>query len=267
MISEKIYEAFKEKYGFGECGLFESICVASTKVTNLDLCLSSIIIAPSGDAKTSMLTDVHKIFPKDMILYKGLVTEYYIAKDGEKIKSRPYCIAVNDLTDIIKTQPKRRVAGILTFFKNIIDGQGQILTAQNTIDIKAKVSVILNIPKSIFDRKSVTFITTTFLDRTIPFNFEMNWSEWEKLYLENKLKEVKIKPIALKPMPINIDKKYELPIVERAKMLSNLKYSGLARNIKLVKALLCGNALLNKRKELSDADFEVFDKLKKFFRW
>ncbi|MEM2445748.1 MAG: hypothetical protein QW734_03735 [Candidatus Bathyarchaeia archaeon] len=266
-ISEKIYNAFKEKYGFGECGLFESLCIASTKVKNIDLCLSGIIIAPSGDAKTSILKDIHKIFKEDVILFDGLVTEYHLAKESHKLSEKPYCIAINDLVDIIKTLPKRRVAGILSFLKNIIDGHAQILTARDNIDIKAKVSIIMNIPKLIFDRKSATFVTTTFIDRTIPFNFEINWNEWKNLYLENKLKEINIEPIKLEEREIKVDEKYKHQIVNKAEELSTLKYTGLARNVKLVKALLCGNALLNNRNEINDADFEVFDKLKSFFKW
>ena len=47
----------------------------------------------------------------------------------------------------------------------------------------------------------------------------------------------------------------------------NLKFSGLPRNIELLKAFLAGNALLNKRNKVYKEDIELFLKFIKYIRW
>jgi hypothetical protein len=86
--------------------------------------LSTAIVSPAGEAKTRILRDVLSIFPeKDYILVDGAITEYHIAKEEkyEDLNYKLFCI--NDIEDIIRTYPKRRVAAILSFLKNLIDGR------------------------------------------------------------------------------------------------------------------------------------------------
>jgi hypothetical protein len=266
-VSNKIFEKFKSKYDFGALGLFESICVASTKVENLDLPLSSVIIAPSGDAKTSMMNDVCSIFPNDTIFLKGLVTEYGLARMYNEKELQKKCICVNDIVDTIKTQPRRRVAGVLTFFKNLIDGEAEILQSKWSVRIKAKVSIVINIPKPVWERRSSLFYITTFFDRTIPFNFSIDWEKWKDFYLQHKNEKIEFDKIELKPIEVKIPEGYEERIVKLAENLREMKETGLARQIKLVKAFLCGNAILNGRDYIVEEDFKVWEMLKDYFRW
>ena len=232
----------------------------------MSMCLSTVIIAPPGTAKTSTLNDLERIFPKTMVIFRGLVTEYHIAKmNKEDLNNKVWC--VNDIVDLTKTMAKRRVAGVLTFFKNIIDGHAEILVAQADIKLKGKVGILVNIPRVAFDKKRGEWVSTTFLDRVIPFNYDMNWDNWKEKYIENELMPIDIKPIKLKPGSIELPKKFNRKVVECADSMATVKISGLPRNIQLVRAFLTGNAMLNGRKCVEEADFEIWDKLKSHFRW
>ena len=79
------------------------------------------------------------MFPeKTCILVDGAITEYHIANE-DKYKDLNYRLfSINDIEDIIKVYPRRRVAGILAFLKNMIDGRAQILTKHENIDRRAK---------------------------------------------------------------------------------------------------------------------------------
>ena len=91
------------------------------------------------------------MFPeRTHILVDGAVTEYHIAKE-ERFKDLNYKLfCLNDIEDIIKAYPSRRVAGILAFAKNLIDGHAQILTKNETIDMHAKnFGVLLNITSTL----------------------------------------------------------------------------------------------------------------------
>ena len=79
--SQELYEWFRHKYNFGELGLFECIAIASLKVENLKYALSSIVIAPAGEAKTDIIRDVKTIFDNDVILKEGIVSEYWIIRN------------------------------------------------------------------------------------------------------------------------------------------------------------------------------------------
>lgn len=266
--SKKIHDWFERKYGFGELGLFEAIAVASMYVTNIRFAVSSVIISPAGEAKSEIMSDINKMIPDKCIIKKGVVTEYWIIRNLPEEKLDDHLFCVDDLADSLKAMQTRRIAGFLSFLKNIIDGKAEILTAHDNISYNVtKVGVLVNIPKQAMGSVTGELISTTFFDRTIPFQFATEWEQWSKLYLQNKLKQMPFDPVCFEKRSIRMHKRYEPAIVERAKFLMKLKFSGLPRNINLVKAFLCGNALLNGRKAINDDDFAVFDMMKKFIKW
>jgi len=56
-------------------------------------------------------------------------------------------------------------------------------------------------------------------------------------------------------------------ISTEANSLANVKFSGLPRNIELIKASLCGSAILNDRDTVSKDDFDALTRLKRYFGW
>jgi hypothetical protein len=235
--------------------------------------LSTAIISPPGEAKTRILRDVLSMFPDTCyILIDGAITEYHIAKE-EKYKDLSYKLfCVNDIEDIIRTYPKRRVAAILSFLKNMIDGHAQILTNMDAIDRTAECfGVLLNVPEDLLmDSKGKlrSQFLGTFFDRTIPFRFRTDWEEWKPYWDKRKLKETRLPEIDLSRGPVNWDcEDYRRRISDQADKLATVKYSGLPRNIDLVTAFLCGSALLNFRDRISDVDFATFAKLRSYFGW
>jgi len=267
--SKEIYDWFKKKYGFGELGLFEAIVVCSVYVKNTRYAVNTIIIAPSGEAKSDILDDIEKFFPKKLIIKKGIVTEYWIAKHIPQEALDMHTLGIGDLADSLTAMQTRRIAGFLSFLKNVIDGKAEILTAHDTISYNVKkCAILVNIPKQAMNSATGNLITTTFFDRTIPFQFATKWEEWSHLYLKNKLKNSPVKKVSrMKMRTVDIPKKFEKSIVEEAKFLMQLKFSGLPRNIQIVKAVLCGNAYLNGRNKVTKDDFNVWDLLKPFFSW
>ena len=247
--SEKIHKAFQEKYRFGDLGLHESIALASTQVEGLKIALSTAIISPPGEAKTCILKDVLSMFPeRTHILVDGAVTEYHIAEE-ERFKDlnfRLFCL--NDIEDIIKAYPRRRVAGILAFTKNLIDGHAEILTKNETIDRHARnFGVLLNVPEYLLiDSKGKlrSQFLGTFFDRVIPFRFKTDWEEWKPYWDTNRLRNVDLDRIDLERRPVKWDfGAFRKNISDEAQSLASLKYSGLPRNIDLITAFLCGSAL------------------------
>jgi hypothetical protein len=271
--SEIIYKIFQNKYRFGDLGLFESIALASTQAEGLKVAVSTAIVSPPGEAKTRILRDVLAMFPEQYyVLVEGAITEYHISKEEkyEDLSHKLFCI--NDIEDIIRTYPKRRVAAILSFLKNLIDGHAQILTKIDSIDRRAaNFGVLINVPEYLLvdaRGKLRSRFLGTFFDRTIPFRFRTDWEKWKPYWDRKKLKDSDLPSIELERHPV----KWDFPelrkrISDEARKLATLKFSGLPRNIDLVTAFLCGSALLNGRDRIIREDFDTFGKLKSYFGW
>lgn len=271
--SVEIYNFFKNKYGFGELGLFEAIVACSTRCSNTKYALPSIIISPAGEAKSDVLKDVIEFFPELIYMKKGTLSEYWIAKELQPETLCHKIFAINDLADSLKSMQSRRIAGMMSFFKNLIDGDAELSNAVTDIKFATeKTGLIINIPKQAMTQGITgSLITSTFFDRVIPFQFHTRWEEeWEDLYLQKKLHNSKIKhtkKISIKE--IKFDWSFEKRIVENAKYLMKLKDSGLPRNIHLVKSFLAGSAILNNRNYITISDLEDFEHMKneRFIRW
>ena len=213
------------------------------------------------------------MFPeKTCILVDGAITEYHIANE-DKYKDLNYRLfSINDIEDIIKVYPRRRVAGILAFLKNMIDGHAQILTKHENIDRRAKnFGVLLNIPEYLLvDSKGKlrSQFLGTFFDRVIPFRFRTDWEEWKPYWEKRKLRNIDAERIELEPRAVRWDfGAFRKRIGDEAKALASLKYSSLPRNIDLITAFLCGSALLNERDRICSEDFETLNRLKPYFGW
>jgi hypothetical protein len=268
-----IHRIFQRKYRFGDLGLFESIALASTQVEGLKIALSTAIISPAGHAKTRILKDAVSMFPEDCyILVDGAITEYHIAKE-ERFKDLNHKLFCNnDIEDTIKVYPRRRVAGILSFLKNLIDGHAQILTRNDAIDRTAEgFGVLMNVPEYLLvDSKGKLRdqFLGTFFDRTIPFHFRTDWEKWKPYWDRKKLKEIHLPDIELERGSVRWDYAgFRKRISNEAGNLATLKFSGLPRNIDLVTAFLCGSALLNGRDRITKDDFMTFGNLKRYFGW
>ena len=268
-----IYKKFQEKYRFGELGLFESIALASTQVEGLKRALSTAIISPPGEAKTDILKDVLSMFPeRTYLLVDGAITEYHIA-DKEKYKDLNYKLfCLNDIEDIIRAYPRRRVSGILGFFKNMIDGHAEILTKNDAINRQAKnFAVLLNIPEYLLldsSGKLKAQFLGTFFDRVIPFHFRTDWEKWKLYWDKRRLRNLEVEPIELERRRVEWDfGDFRKKISGQAQSLASLKYSSLPRNIQLITAFLCGSALLNDRDRISEKDFETLAAAKSYFGW
>lgn len=263
-----IFDWFKKKYNFGELGLFEAACVASIYASNLRTPASAIIIAPAGEAKSDIMMDVSKFFDEAMIIRKGVITEYWIIKNISPETLDKHTLCINDLADSLKSMQSRRIAGFLSFVKNVLDGEAEILNIAHSVKYKVnRVNVLVNIPKQVLGTATGNLISTTFFDRTIPFQFATAWKEWKVVYLKRELSNSDVKKIAVKEVDIDIPWKYEHRIVAEAEYLRSLKLSGLPRNINLVKAILCGLAILNGRNHINEDDFKAYSMFKVYFRW
>ncbi|MGD0424067.1 MAG: hypothetical protein ABSA92_11505 [Candidatus Bathyarchaeia archaeon] len=272
-MSDRIYRAFQTKYRFGDLGLFESIALASTQVEGLRIALSTAVISPPGEAKTRILSDVLSMFPEtSYVLVDGAITEYHITKEKkyEDLNHKLFCI--NDIEDIIRTYPRRRVAAILSFLKNLIDGHAQILTKNDAIDRVARnFGVLINVPENLLIDSRGNLrnqFLGTFFDRTIPFRFRMDWEKWKPYWDGHRLKEATLPTIELERGSVKWDfATFRRRISNDAGKLATLKFSGLPRNIDLVTAFLCGSALLNGRERISNEDFTTLAQLKQYFGW
>ncbi len=213
------------------------------------------------------------MFPESTyVLVDGAITEYHIAKEKayENLDFRLFCI--NDIEDIIKSYPRRRVAAILAFLKNLIDGHAQILTKNDTVDRQAQnFAVLLNIPEYLLmDEKGKLRgqFLETFFDRTIPFHFRTDWEKWKPYWDAKKLRSVELDKIELERRPVKWDYgDFRKRISDEAGRLATVKFSGLPRNIHLITAFLCGSALLNGRDRICEDDFDTLHRLKPYFGW
>jgi hypothetical protein len=213
------------------------------------------------------------MLPKECyILVDGAITEYHIAKEEPFKDLNHKLLCNNDIEDTIKVYPRRRVAGILSFQKNLIDGHAQILTRNDAIDRTAEgFGVLMNVPEYLLidsRGKLKDQFLGTFFDRTIPFHYRPDWEKWKPFWDKKKLKEVRLRKIELHRGSVRWDYAgFRKRISNEAGNLATLKFSGLPRNIDLVTAFLCGSALLNGRRRITKDDFATFAKLKSYFGW
>jgi hypothetical protein len=247
--------------------------LASTQVEGLKIALSSAVVSPPGEAKTWISRDVLSMFPESTyILVDGAITEYHIAKEKKYEDLNHKLLCINDIEDIIRTYPRRRVAAILSFMKNLIDGHAQILTKNDAIDRTAKnFAVLINVPETLLIDSSGKLrgqFLGTFFDRTIPFRYRTDWEKWKPYWNRKKLRAPKLPNIELQRGPVKWDfGSNRKRISSEAQSLATLKFSGLPRNIDLVTAFLCGSALLNGRERIANEDFAIFTRLRQYFGW
>ena len=191
----------------------------------------------------------------------------------ERYKDLDYKLfCINDIEDIIRTYPRRRVAAILSFLKNLIDGHAQILTKNDAIDRTAKnFGVLINVPESLLVDSRGNLrdqFLGTFFDRTVPFRFRTDWEKWKPYWDDRKLKESTLPKIDIERGTVKWDlSEFRKRISKEAGNLATLKFSGLPRNIDLVTAFLCGSALLNCRERICEEDFVMLTQLKQYFGW
>ena len=271
-VSNKIYEYFQKKYGFGDLGVILAVSANSVWVKNNKLGLSLTIISPKGHFKSSIMEEVASMF--NVLYIRGLVTEYGIEREYRaSIEGKCVPVFIDDIEDTIRGMQRRRVVGILGFLKGLIDGKGQITVRDRTIILKPKkFAIVLNVPDYLLYKSTgvlQNMFTSTFFDRTLPVKYSMDWEKWKEMYDKGKLKDIdppKVKRYK-KEKVVKFPRKFRKEISDIALKLMNLKFSGLPRNIELLKAFLAGNALLNKRNKVYKEDIELFLKFIKYIRW
>jgi hypothetical protein len=138
------------------------------------------------------------MFPESThIVVDGAITEYHIAQEKKYEDLNYKLLLINDIEDIIRTYPHGRVAAILSFFKNLIDGHAQILTKNDAIDRTAKnFAVLIKVPETLLIDSSGKLrdqFLGTFFDRTIPFRYRTDWEKWKPYWDRKKLRSTKLR--------------------------------------------------------------------------
>jgi hypothetical protein len=267
-LTKEIYSHFRKKFGLGELGIVESVCVASMLLDN-QKSFSIIVISPSGHLKSSILADVVQMFPSNTVVIPSRNTPYGLSRDFgvSKLKDRTWIN--NDMVRTFTGIGKTKIEEIVGFYAEMMsEGQSGSATAFSSMFKDCRMNMIGNIALNSYRDVKDKFITSTFAERILQLSYLMDKNVIrhktdKKLPLCNQLRN-----IVLGHKNIVLSKKQKENVYEISDALSKIAHyeEHSMRPDEIVESFICAYALLNGRDKVVNSDFDVFIKLMPFFR-
>lgn len=262
--SEKIYNYFEEKYCLGKLGLWESIiCASAYTKTKMNLLLSSLIIAPAGFFKSSVMRDIHKMFKSKTYYMPDQPTDRGLIRlcEDRKKEINGKIFLLEDSISAFPTLEDNRQERLLMFFVKVLMGEKyEFSDFEKTKGTKVKIGLLANVATSNFETIYKILATTTFLDRVIPFNYMIDPHEEYKVFkrfrseIESGIPpKIKLKTTQVKPVDICHEKLDQINFA----IQQNTGLSASRADNHLILALK-SLAVLEGRDEVTEHDIDFF---------
>lgn len=268
MVSREIYRHFSRKFMMGELGIVESACIASLLVKK-QRPVNVIVVAPSGQLKSSIVNDIYRMFPDNVIRIKSRMTPYGVVKEFGEQKLRSHTWIINDMVRTFTGISKIKIEEIVGWLSELMsEGSSGSSTAFASSIENCPMNLIGNIARVSYDSVRDKFMSSTFSERILQFNYVIDKNKIrhgtdKHLPLCRSLLRIK-----LKSRVFCVPKHHKKKIYGLSDDLTRISHyeKDSMRPDEIVEGFLCGYALLNGRNKLKNSDFMVFGQLLPFFR-
>lgn len=263
--ANKIFKFFSKKYLIGETGLISAVCISSLKVKNVKP-FSLMIVAPSGQMKSSIIKDIIKIFNEDIFLLSSRFTPYGVSTKVNHHELNNKTWIINDMVRTFDGISQTKIAEMVGFMAELMsEGKADSSTALST-SLEAKMNLIGCIPNIKYKEIRELFLSSTFSERILQFQYiikktEIRKKSKKKLKWENGL-------IKLNNHDVMLPRKYKKYLYELSDKLTKIAHyeKESMRTDEIVLSFLSGYALLNGRNKIRKSDLKIFEHLLQFFR-
>lgn len=266
-IAYNIYKHFYEKFRLGEIGVVEAVCVASMFLKKQKP-FSLIIVAPSGQMKSSIMDDVVKIFPEKILMLSSRHTPFGLVKEyGDKLKNKTW--VNNDMVRTFTGISRTKIEEIVGFYSELMSEKTSgSATAFGSALKDCKMNMIGNIAMISYNDVKDKFITATFSERVLFFVYVIDKNDIRFKTKKGMPIMDSLINIQLKETEFIISKKQKIRICELSDKLVEIAHYGQysMRPDEIVESFICAYALLNGRDKIKDSDFKTFESLFPFFK-
>ncbi len=261
--SKKVWQYFEKKFLLGDLGLSQAICISSLKATNIKP-FSILVVAPSGQMKSSVSEDMEKIFEEHTIIIPSRFTPYGISNCNLALDNRTWMI--NDMVRTFDGLAHTKLAELVGFLAELMsEGIADSSTAKSS-KIEARMNLLANIPLKKYREVAEKFISSTMAERFIQFPFMKKRKDIRAK--ANKSMKVDFSIDLMDPCKFEIPKSYTKKIFELSNELTKVGQYELEslRVDEIVRSLIAGHGILNGRTKATIEDFKVIKYLLPNFR-
>lgn len=266
-IANRIYKHFYEKFRLGEIGVVEAVCVASMFLKKQKP-FSLIIVAPSGQMKSSIMDDVVKMFPENILMLSSRHTPFGLVKEyGDKLKNKTW--VNNDMVRTFTGISRTKIEEIVGFYSELMSEKTSgSATAFGSALKDCKMNMIGNIAMISYNDVKDKFISATFSERVLFFVYVIDKNDIRYKTKKGMPMVDSLMNLSLSPTEINISKQQKKRICDISDDLVKIAHYGQysMRPDEIVESFICAYALLNGRNKIKESDFKVFEDLFPFFK-
>lgn len=267
-MAAAIYRHFQKKFSLGEIGLIQSCCIASMMLKE-QKAFSLIVVAPSGQMKSTIIEDTVRMFPEHTVQIESRHTPTGLAREYGETKLNNKTWINNDMVRTFTGITRIKIEEIVGFYAELMSEKTSGSATAFSSKLKnCKMNMIGNIAMVSYKKVEDKFISSTFAERIMFTSYirdknTIRYKTDKKLKLCNQLLGIKLEPSSIKPTKEQKKKIYEMSD-KLTRIAHYEKFS--MRPDEIVESFLCSYALLNKRSILTKTDFEVFEWLMPYFK-
>lgn len=256
--SRVLHELCERHFLLGDLAVFE---MAVANSLSYKWPVSLLVIAPSGQFKSSLGNVVTASFPKKFFCADRF-SEYGIIKHADRTRINEKTWYINDFVRTLEGMSDYKVASFLSFLAVLMsEGRVDVSNYQfANIKLDCRMNLVGNIAYVKYFEVMKMIKTSTFYDRVFEF-----WYKLDRKQVREKTEKLE-KVSRLGKYPIRLSPSCKLPVSLKAevyRLSDGLVEYGIAeenmRGDNLVEGWLAGHAMFNGRKEITADDVLVFD--------
>lgn len=260
--AKRIFDYFQEKYSLGVVGLWHVYGIASLHNKSDKVVLSSMVIAPAGMFKSSIMNDVIDVSKgktfrvPDQPTDRGIVN--FFKSNRHKMHNKMWTIedAVTCFPSLEDTRQNRLVG---LFVKVLMDGSYSYSDFSATNGMITRAGLYINVADENFSKIKNILKQSTFLERVIPFHYTMSERDETKVVRTFRRRKFDKPPkIKLKNTEVHVPQELdnELDLLMHI-VAGNCSMSRSRANM-FTCIILRSVAILEGRKEVTQSDVEFF---------
>jgi hypothetical protein len=264
----EIYSDFQDKYKLGTLGLWHALVIASMRIENAPECLSTLIIAPKGSLKSTMMNDFFTQNKDNYYMLESTFTPKKLVMKLMDPKINGKILLTNDGITLFSTKSPEQVQELMGVFNEALQdhrvGYDNLYTPGGMRAENVRVAYVCNIAIETLNIWFSKIVNATFLDRFVPFVYVYSREELICVMdqLRRRRKENKPAPkIEVAPgiveIPDSINEE-EKRLAEELSIDAGISYPRAIHHLDLI---LMSLAKLEGRAEVCESDLRIYEDL------
>lgn len=230
-------------------------------------------VAPSRHLKSQTTLEQMRIFPKNRLVYAGsdftIHSLQRIYASGRKINDR--CLIINDVTLLLASKAPRTKARLIDALSELAsEGHYKYSDWKDTLEIKARFSLVANITPQSFLYNQKMLLGNTFTERCLVVHHALTEEEMSEANLKRSQRDSmrieQFKP-TVKEEDVKISKEDEVRFNEYAKRWRILgAYSSSSQLFDMIKSIAVAYAILSGHRKITAAEYRFLDMLEPYLK-